>query len=229
MKRLIAVGILVFLIVLVVRFPAELAYRWFAPPQLQLSGISGSIWEGNAAEGLAVDAYLTDINWRLRAGDLFKGRLTFATSVKPAGGEFATDVSVSPGGAITLANLTGGLPLGLVHPVFQQEGISGDLDANFSRVVLENGLPTEVAGQLTISGLYAPVLSAAPLGDYRLDLTSVDGVISGALDDLARVDAVLDKDLGDREHQCAENGWISQGAVDHGYCSLVSRKVISCS
>ena len=45
MKRYIFAGILVLLIVLLVTFPARVAYQWFAPPDLTLSGISGSVWE----------------------------------------------------------------------------------------------------------------------------------------------------------------------------------------
>ena len=115
MKRLIIAGVLVFLVVLVVSFPARVAYRWFAPPDLQLSGISGSVWKGFAAEGLAGGAYLQSISWQLKPSALLTGELAFETSASPAAGTVNTDVAIGLGGSLALTNLSGSVPLDLVH------------------------------------------------------------------------------------------------------------------
>lgn len=187
MKRYVIAGLLVFLVVLLVTFPARVAYRWFSPPDLQLSGISGSIWSGTATEGLAGGAYIRDISWRLQPMALFTGKLAFTTSSKPASGTMVTDVAVGLGGILSLANLSGSVPLDLVHPALQQNGINGDLSLRFDKLVIENGLPVAADGEVTVANLYAPDLSAGILGDFRAIFQTTDRGISGSIDDVSGV------------------------------------------
>ena len=187
MKRYVFAGLLVFATVLIVSFPARVAYRWFAPPDLSLSGISGSIWSGSAAEGLAGGAYIRDITWRLRPADLLTGKLAFSTTSRPASGSMETDVAVGIDGSLTLSNLEGSVPLDLVHPAFQRAGISGDLSMQFEKLVLRNGLPVDVSGNVTVKNMYAPALSAGTLGDYRAQLVTNEGAVSGTVEDLSGV------------------------------------------
>ena len=191
MKRYIIGGILVLLLVLVATFPARVAYQWFAPPDLQLTGIGGSIWSGTATEGLAGGAYIRDVSWRFKPGALLGGKLAFATTSRPASGTMNTDVAVGLDGSLTLSALTGSVPLDLVHPAFQQNGISGDLSLAFDRLVMKDGLPVDVAGSVTVANVYVPNLSAGVLGDFRADFQTVDGTVTGTVDDVA---GVLDVD-----------------------------------
>jgi general secretion pathway protein N len=187
MKRYVFAGLLVFAIVLIVSFPARVAYRWFAPPDLSLSGISGSVWSGTASEGLAGGAYIRDISWRLRPADLLTGKLAFSTTSRPASGSMETDVAVGIDGSLTLSNLAGSVPLDLVHPAFQRAGISGDLSMQFEKLMIRNGLPVDVKGSVTVANMYAPALSAATLGDYQAQFVTNDGAISGTVEDLSGV------------------------------------------
>ena len=90
MKRYIVIGLLVFAAVLLVTFPASVAYQLFAPPDLRLNGISGSVWSGSADEGMAGGAYIRQIRWRMKPADLLKGRLAFETSANPAAGSMTS-------------------------------------------------------------------------------------------------------------------------------------------
>jgi general secretion pathway protein N len=186
-KRYIVVGLIVFLGVLIVGFPARVAYKWFAPPEIHLTGISGSVWAGSAVEGLASGAYVQDISWKLKPGSLFSGKLAFATSSRPASGSLTTDVAVSLDGSLTLSNLSGRLPLDLVHPAFQQQGISGDVALNFESVVIRDGVPRAANGDIIIANLFAPNMSSARLGDYKADFQTADGSVSATIDDLSGV------------------------------------------
>ena len=187
MKRYVFAGLLVFAIVLIVSFPARVAYRLFAPPDLSLCGISGSVWSGTASEGLAGGAYIRDISWRLRPADLLTGKLAFSTTSRPASGTMETDVAVGIDGSLTLSNLAGSVPLDLVHPAFQRAGISGDLSMQFEKLMIRNGLPVDVNGSVTVANMYAPALSAATLGDYQAQFVTNDGAISGTVEDLSGV------------------------------------------
>lgn len=187
MKRIILSGLLVLVLILLVTFPARLAYRWFAPPDFQLSGITGSVWSGAATEGMASGAYIRDIRWRLQPAALLTGKLAFATSANPASGTMNADVAVGIGGSLTLSNLRGNVPLDLVHNAFQQAGISGDVSLEFSDLVLENGVPVAATGQITVESFFARDLSAGVLGDYRADFQTTDGSISARVEDIAGV------------------------------------------
>lgn len=187
MKRFVIAGLLVFVVVLVVTFPARIAYQWFAPPDIRLTGISGSIWHGSATEGLASGAYVRNIRWRIKPLALFSGKLAFTTSSNPASGTLLTDIAVSPDGTLTFSALSGNLPLDLVHPALQQNGIGGDVRFEFESLVVRDGLPVAASGSVTIANLYSSVLSAQPLGDYRADFETISEGISGTVSDVAGV------------------------------------------
>lgn len=187
MKRLIIMGVVVFLAVLIVTFPARVAYDWFAPAELRLAGIAGSIWNGSAAEAKAGDAYIRNIRWRFDPGSLLSGKLGFKTESQPASGKMRVTVAVGPGGSVVLSDLSGSLPLDLLHPALQQFGIRGDLSLDFDSVVVRNGIPVAADGSLTISDFFVPDLSASRLGDFRADFRTNDDVIVGSVEDVSGV------------------------------------------
>lgn len=187
MKRYVIAGLLVFIVVLLFTFPARVAYRWFAPPDLQLSGITGSIWSGTAAEGLAGGAYIRDVSWRFKPAALFGGKLAFETSSKPAAGAMNTEVAVGLDGSLTLSGLNGSVPLDLVHEEFQRNGISGDLSLEFESLVIENGIPVSANGTVTVASFFAPDLSAGVLGTYHAVFQSSEPPLAGQVEDLAGV------------------------------------------
>jgi general secretion pathway protein N len=188
-KRYITIGLIVFLGVVIVTFPARVAYNWFAPPEIQLTGISGSIWNGAAVEGLAAGAYIQDIAWKLKPASILSGQLAFATSGRPGSGSLAADVAASVDGSLILSNINGRVPLDLVHPAFQQNRIRGDVTLIFDSLILRDGMPVDVVGTVTIANLFAPNLSSARLGDYKADFRTENGTVMA---DVSDVSGVLD-------------------------------------
>ena len=183
MKRLVILGVVVFVAVLLVTFPARVAYNWFAPAELQLAGITGSIWNGSAAEAKAGGAYIRNITWQFSPASLFTGKLGFKTTSRPASGTMQVVVAVSPGGSLTLSDLAGNLPLDLLHPALQQSGIRGDLSLEFDSVVIINGVPVAAEGSLTVSDFFVPDMSASRLGDYRAEFQTSDDTVIGSVED----------------------------------------------
>lgn len=187
MKRLVITGLLVFLLLLVASFPARVAYRWLAPAELQLSGISGSMWKGSAAQGMAGGAYFTGISWRLIPQSVLSGELAYAATARPASGSLAADVSIDATGTVTIENLVGNLPLDLAHPAFQANGISGDLDLRFRQLTIADAVPVSAEGFLTISNLYVRDLSASVIGDVKAEFLTNDGRMTAIVDDVSGV------------------------------------------
>ena len=185
MKRLVLLGILIFLGVMLATFPARVAYQWFAPAEVRLSGITGSVWNGSAAEGIAGGAYVRNISWNFKPMSLLSGKLSFKTRSKPGSGWINTELAVSPGGNLTLSGLSGNVPLDLVHPAFQQSGIRGDLVLQFETIVISDGIPIAAQGSVTVTDFFVPALSSSRIGDFRADFQTIDGEIIGRVGDLS--------------------------------------------
>ena len=180
-KRLIIAGIATFVIGLIITFPARVAYQWFAPGDLKLSGINGSIWRGNAAQGTAGGIYLADVNWSFRPIGLLGGKLEFATSSKLASGFLDANVAVGIGGSLTLSDVAGALALDTLAGVIPLSGIEGDVSVQFEELVVENGMPVEATGTLNIANLVSRYLSPTRLGDYKAEFQTQDDGILGSI------------------------------------------------
>ena len=187
MKRLIFLGVVVFLAVMLATFPAKVAYDWGSPAEFRLSGITGSIWNGSAAEGIAGGAYVRNITWQFQPMSLLSGKLGFRTSSYPASGSMNAEVAVSPNGNLTLSNLSGNVPLDLVHPVFQQSGIRGDIALQFAKIVISDGTPILAAGSVTVTNFFVPGLSSSRIGDFRADFQTSNGNVTGSVEDMSGV------------------------------------------
>jgi general secretion pathway protein N len=187
MKRLIILGLAIFFAVLLTTFPARVAYNWFAPADLQLAGIAGSVWNGSAAEAKAGGAYVRNVTWKFSPASLLSGRIGFETTSNPASGTMRVEIAISPGGALLLSDLSGQLPLDLLHPTLQQNGIRGDLALDFDSIFIENGTPVAAEGSLTIHDFFVPDLSASRIGDFRADFQTGDDVVVGSVEDISGV------------------------------------------
>jgi len=187
MKRYIIAGLIVFVAVLVTTFPARVAYNQFAPPDLNLTGISGSVWNGTAAEGLAAGVYVRKLTWKVKPTSIFAGQLAYRVSAQPAAGQIDTDVAVAMDGALTLSDLSGAVPLDLVHEALQQAGIGGELSLEFARLVLRDGLPVDVEGSVSVTNFFVPTLSSARLGDYRAEFYTDNGSVMANVTDTAGI------------------------------------------
>lgn len=185
--RLVATGALVFLAGLVLLFPARVAYEWFAPETVRLSGISGTVWSGSAAEGTFGTFYAGNLGWRFRPAALLTGKIGYAVTADPAGGSFASDVGIAAGGSLHLTELRARLPLAALGNAAAAAGADGRIDLQFDTLVLDDGWPVRAAGAADLRGLVVPVLSSAPLGDYHAVFETADDLVTGRFEDASGV------------------------------------------
>lgn len=185
MKRLVVLGTATFLVGVVLLFPARVAYHLFAPDSFRLTGISGTIWSGRAAEGQAAGVYLSNMEWSFRPAMLLTGKLAFDTRFDPAGGFMEAGIAAGLGGNVTLTDVEGALSIAALQSVMPAQGIEGNVRLLFSRISLENGLPTAAEGSIEVVGLVARGLASIPIGDFRADLQTGDDGITGSVEDTA--------------------------------------------
>lgn len=187
-KLLVAAGLAALTLALLVTMPARVAYHWFAPPDLKLSGISGSAWNGRAAEGAAGGIYFADLAWRFHPASLLAGRAACDVSARPAGGSLQAEVAAGLGGnSVLLRDLEARLPLSVLARVVPMEGVDATLDLDFARLTFADGFPTEAEGTLRILNLVLRPVSGRALGDYRAVLETGDDGITGTVEDVSGV------------------------------------------
>ncbi|MDH3747614.1 MAG: type II secretion system protein N [Gammaproteobacteria bacterium] len=188
-RRLIVVGILVFVTGLIVIFPARVAYRWFAPPEVSLSGIHGTIWYGSASDASAAGVYLRDISWRNQPLRLFTGKLSYAIDASPSGGILESDVAISIGGDIHIDDLHGSISLASLEQVTGIRGLRGSANAEFESLTLKDGVPVEAVGSVVVTDLLVPLAALIPIGGFKAEFfTQQDGVVASVEDTEAAID-----------------------------------------
>jgi len=188
-SRLIKVGLLVFVVGLVLLFPARVAYRWFAPVEFVASGISGSVWSGHAMEATAYGTYFRDLNWRIRLLDLVTAKLGYSIESKLASGFIEAKIAMGFGGTLRATDLKAALPLASLQSISSIAGIRGSVSADFSELRFASAVPVAADGVLEISGLTLPLVSPDPLGGFKAEFFSQDSGITASIED---TNAVID-------------------------------------
>lgn len=181
--RLIAAGLATLVLGLIIFFPARVAYQWFAPPELSLSGISGSLWRGQANRARAGGIYLQDLSWRLQPLALFRGQIGYAVEAVPSSGFVDTSVGFGVTGAIQLTDLRGSLPLQPLEQLTRMPGLRGSMNLQFERLVIENGVPVAADGELEVANLVAPKIFRGDVGGYRLEFFTQNSGVMASVED----------------------------------------------
>jgi general secretion pathway protein N len=184
-KTLILVGLLSFVAAFAMRFPARVAYDWFAPPVVRASGLEGTVWSGSAAEASAAGLYLRELKWRLRPLRLFTGKLAASIEASPSSGFFEADVAAGFGGDIVLGNVNGSLPLQDFAAIARMPGLSGTASVQLEELRLRDGLPITVVGTLAVADLVAPMIDASPIGSYRAEFFTDDDAVVASIEDVS--------------------------------------------
>jgi general secretion pathway protein N len=186
-KWLIVAGLATFVAGLTLAMPARTAYTWFAPDDLRLSGISGTIWNGAATEGSVGSVYLRNLHWSFSPLALLKGRIACFVESDTSFGSISGEAGVNVAGKIILSNLDGTLSLQAFSNQFQLQGFDGTLQAQFERLTIDAGLPVEATGNIRLLNLLAPNISPLVIGNYQADFSSNADGITGSVEDLGGV------------------------------------------
>lgn len=188
-RMLVIAGLAVFLCGVVALFPARAAYQWFAPAEIQLSGISGTVWTGRASEGQASGLYLRDLEWTISPSALLRGVLRVDLRVSPAGGFLDSRIDLHPSGDVTFTDLAAGLSMDALRGALPLSGIEGNIRLQLSYLTIEDGFPSSAEGSGEVMSLLVRPLFRAPLGSYRVRFTGAEDGIMGSIED---IDGVFD-------------------------------------
>jgi len=188
-RGLLFLAVLTVVVALIFTFPARVAYRWMAPPLVQLSGIEGTVWNGSAREFATNGVYLRDLNWRMRPLQLLAGKARYDISGTPASGFFESEVAIGFGNTVTLTNLSAAVPMQMFEAAANIDGLRGNASLQFERLELTAGRATAMDGTVDVADLSVGFLSSSPLGGYRAEFFTQENGIVASIED---IDGVVD-------------------------------------
>ena len=202
--RPLLIGVLTLIVGLIVKFPARVAYHWFAPADVvAIAGIQGTVWTGSAQSADLSGIYVGDLEWSFQPLKLFTGKAAWTVSARPQFGTLATDIAVSPGGTIRLTDLESNVSLQPIGDLIGVPGLRGTAAARFERLEISDGYATAADGSVDVRGLIVPLVSRDSIGDYRAEFfTQEAGVIASVEDTNAVLDIAGRLTLGtDRSYE----------------------------
>jgi general secretion pathway protein N len=183
---LILLGLVAYIVFLLISLPAAQAWAWFGGQvPVQAFGISGTVWQGQAALVSQQDRRLEAVQWEVRPSSLLLGQLRANVQARMADGRLRGDVAVSPGGRFTARQLRLDMPAtelvqwaGLSLPVRvegQLDTLMQDLVVNGPRIIRADGLVSWHGAAISFGS------SALPLGNLALRLEPGADGTSGVL------------------------------------------------
>jgi hypothetical protein len=207
---LVVFGLLVYLVALVLTFPAERAYaHWQASEQANkafaLSGISGSVWSGKAAMALVQGQPLEKVEWTLRPWSVLFGEVGLDWRFQlpesngegghkvnaPSGGregalEYAqADTALGLDGSVAFDTLEARLPASMIARIAKVSALRpvGTVNLNLHDVQWDGKTLNSAEGRVVWSGAGISLLKPIALGDQAITLETVDDVVMGVLSD----------------------------------------------
>lgn len=172
---LVVLGVIAYVVFLLISMPATQAWAWFGEQApVKVYGISGTIWQGQAALLVQQDQRLEALQWEVRPAGLLRGQLRAQVQARVADGRLRGNVAVTPSGRFEAQQLRLDMPAtdlvqwaGLSLPV-QVEGrldtLLQDLAVDGPRVVRADGLISWHDASIRFGA------SALPLGNLALRL-----------------------------------------------------------
>lgn len=170
-------GILAYLVFLCATFPADYALHGLQPSLpagMQLNGVSGSIWSGQARQLIIDSVVIGALRWRFDWRAPWHGRLGYHLQLKSGDLQLAGRAAFGRNQQIVIHALTGRVPVArLDHWLpLPRDSVTGQLQFDLPTLVFRQGLPQSADGSVTLTSARLHWPQTAVLGNYRLQLRS---------------------------------------------------------
>ena len=168
--------------------PAELAYSLFGARlhPLRLDGLAGTVWQGAADRSSVMGQSLGRLQWQVDRGALLARRIEAGVRVDGADLRGSARVSAHEG-VVEIADLDGELPASMLGPALDIPALTllGRISCQFSRLVLQDGLPRRIEGSAVWRDLAVAGAASASLPGLEVRFrTESDGMIAADVKDL---------------------------------------------
>ena len=186
---LVILGLNAYLAFAINQFPAAIAYRWFAPPDLNLTGIEGTIWSAQIRSGSVGQFSFENLKWELSPSQLLLLRLAGQLEADFLGGFVNTGISFS-GNGTKLTSLRGGTTIAALRNHLPIRGTEGQVNLVLEEVSFVNGWPVYALGSVSLGNVAVPPLvpmgngDLIQLGNHRINFNEVpSGGLGGSFSD----------------------------------------------
>lgn len=184
-------GLGVYFVLVVVRFPAELAYGFVAdtlkssPAKAELYRVSGTIWSGKAQYLKVSGQTLRDVSWELHPLSLLAGAASATVALKTQDGSLRARVFKGFGDSIRLEDVKARLPMNEIMRMAKLPAIKleGALGINLQEIEVAGGILTEAAGRIVWNGAETRFPQRLVLGDLSADIKNTDSGIEANIGD----------------------------------------------
>jgi len=179
-RRLIYVGIIAYLFFLVHALPASFLPRYILPSLkvahvVNMQGVHGSIWQGQAADASIAGFSLGKLSWDVRTWGLLLGKLKLHLKYGQGNNRGNAYVSLGMGGSLSAEDVDMQFPAEQLMPLIYGFPISitGTMRGNLKEAVIERGKILQVQGRIVWlnAALRAPQID---LGDFLITLEPVN-------------------------------------------------------
>lgn len=180
-RRLIYVGIASYLLFLVHALPASFLTRYILPSlsasrMVQLQGVSGSIWQGKAANARVSNFNLGKLHWDLHSWGLLLGKLKLSLVFGQGDVQGNADVSAGMGGVVSANDVNLQFPAENLMPLLYGYpiSISGMLRGNLKQVAIERGRVLQAQGRIVWQDAAIRAPQNLEIGDYLITVEPIN-------------------------------------------------------
>ena len=183
-RWLVIAGLLAFFMGALAIFPARVAYSWFAPSEVALAGIEGSIWHGSADHATISGVYVRNIEWTTRPFSLFLLRPSFNARGELMSGFVEGIFGVGLGNRIVMKDVSASVSLDSLAQSVSIPQLEGTANLRLDTLDIRDGLPVAATGTIEVADLFAPTIyRSSPIGGYRAEFfTQEDGIVASVED-----------------------------------------------
>ncbi|RTZ65150.1 MAG: hypothetical protein DSZ29_04685 [Aquificaceae bacterium] len=183
LRNLILLGIASFAVTAIWKTPARFAYQYAPHDKVQLQGLSGTIWKGEAKELISKTFTLNNLAWSINLLESLKS-FSLKTDIAVQDPELTMNglVGINLAKTISLDNTQIETTGAFISKIQKIAKFSGDLKGNIKHFSLAKGeLPVLDASYQWKQGILTAPIKIQPAGDYALSITPSDKGLSAKI------------------------------------------------
>lgn len=183
-------GLASFLVFLIPSLPAKLLTDLAAPADVRITGVTGSVWHGEARSVAVPGFQFGRTTWIVKPAALMLGRLSATIETEWPGGKAGGNLTLGLTGTIGLSEFDAS---GSIAPIAQQMNLpvsGGQLSISLVDLEVVDGWPRTFLGDIRVENVPLTLVGVAngPTGSYQVNFATEeiaeDGTIIGVLKDL---------------------------------------------
>jgi general secretion pathway protein N len=167
---LVGLGLVLFLVFLVVLWPARVAVGWLVPGGAELTGVSGTVWDGSAGHVRVGIMDVGRLKWDAHAASFLIGRPKWDLKAERPDGFVSATVTVRGTRGVEARDLRIAAELSSLSGWIELAGTDGNLSVSISEFALGESGMTRLAGQVVLDSIRPMGLRDVDLGTIQIDI-----------------------------------------------------------